>query len=155
LIISPTPSEPDCQNPFRFATRLIHLEEIHKRSAGRTFRQLCWKQLTQEPLLLRRAAPGEIPEDRGEPSVIHVLYVPTSIEVAGMFLPSDKAAVQVNQSATGFSQFLASLPKSCQHPMTARIEAERILEFPPRGEMHTGRKVAVFGPSRNHFINTT
>jgi hypothetical protein len=60
-----------------------------------------------------------------------------------MFLPSDKAAVQVNQSAAGFPQLLASLPESCQHPMTPRIEAEPILELLPSGEMHTGRKVAI------------
>jgi hypothetical protein len=72
-----------------------------------------------------------------------------------MFLPSDKAAVQVNQSAAGFPQFLAGLLESCQHPMTPRIEAEPILEFLPSGEMHTGRKVAIGRPFRNHCINTT
>jgi len=136
---------------------------------------------------LRPAAPGEIPEDGVEPGVVYALYVPTSIEVAWMFLVCDslsstlffnaarftlngkeirppvplgvtdlfnpalpvaelsgnKAAVQVNQSATGFPQLLASLPKSSQHPMTARIEAQPILEFPPRSEMHSGRKVGV------------
>ena len=94
-------------------------------------------------MLLSRAAPGEIPEDGVEPGVVHVLNVPTSIEVAGMFLPGDKAAVQVNQPATGFPLLLASLPESSQHPTPPRSEAEPILEFPPRGEMHTGRKVAV------------
>jgi len=60
-----------------------------------------------------------------------------------MFLPRDKAAVQVNQSATGFLQLLAGLPESCQHPMAPRIAAEPLLEFAPRGEMHSGWKVAV------------
>jgi hypothetical protein len=104
---------------------------------------LCRKQIAQEPLLLRRAAPGEIPEDGVEPGVVHVLNVPTSVEVAGMFLPCDKAGIQVNQSASGFPQLLASLPESCEHPMTPRIEAEPILGLLPSGEMHTKRKVAI------------
>src|SRR5208283_2021258 len=121
----------------------VHLEEIHERPAGRTFRQLCRKQLAQKPLLLRRAAPGEIPEDWIEPGVVDVLHVPTSIEVAGALLPGDKAAVQVNQSATRFPQLLASPPESCQHPMTPRIKGEPILKLRPSDEMHTGRKVTV------------
>src|ERR1017187_5930368 len=83
-------------------------------------------------MLLRGAAPGEIPEDCVEPGVVHVLHVPTSIEAAGMFLPSDKAAVQVNQSAAGFLHLLASLRESCQHPMTPRIEAEPIPRSPAK-----------------------
>jgi len=46
-----------------------------------------------------------------------------------MFLLGHEASVQVNQSAAGFPQLLASLPESRQHPMTTRIEAEPILEF--------------------------
>jgi hypothetical protein len=82
----------------------------------------------EESLLLRRAAPGKIPEDGVEPGVVNVLHVPTSIEVAGVFLPGDKAAAQVNQSATRSPQLLASLPESCQHPMTWRMKSEPILK---------------------------
>lgn len=128
---------------FRFAAHAIHVEEIHERLSGRTFRQLCRKQLSQKPLLLRRAGPGEIPENWIEPGVVDTLNVPTSVEVAGAFLPGDKAAVRVNQSATRFPQLLASMPESCQHPMSPRIKGEPILKLRPSGEMHTGRKVTV------------
>jgi hypothetical protein len=62
-----------------------------------------------------------------------------------MFLAGDKAAVQVqvDQSAAGFPQLVASVPESCQHPETPRIEAEPVLKLPPSGEAHAGRKVAV------------
>jgi hypothetical protein len=116
---------------------------------------LCWKQLAQEPPLLRRPATGEIQEDWVEPGIVHVLYVPTGIEVTGMFLPGDKAAIQVNRSTAGFPQLLSSLPESRQHPLTPRIETEPILEFQPSGEMYSGRKIAIGRPFRNHCINTT
>jgi hypothetical protein len=90
-----------------------------------------------------RPALGEIPEEWIEPCVVNILHVPTSIEVAGAFLPGDKATVQVDQSATRFPQLVASLPESCQHPMTPRIKGEPILKLRPSDEMHTGRKVTV------------
>ncbi len=104
-----------------------------------------WVTLTEHKwvILAERRRPGEIPEDWIESGVVDILNVPTSIEVAGAFLPGDKAAVQVNQSATRFPQLLASLPESCQHPMTPRIKGEPILKLRPSDEMHTGRKVTV------------
>jgi hypothetical protein len=43
-----------------------------------------------------------------------------------MFLPGHETAVQVNQSAAGFPQLLASAPESCLQALTPRIETEAI-----------------------------
>jgi hypothetical protein len=53
------------RTPFGWPLLLFTWKKSTKRPAGRAFRQFCRKKLAQEPLLLRRAAPGKNPRRRG------------------------------------------------------------------------------------------
>jgi len=130
-------SQPDCQKPLRFATHLIHLEEIHKRLRSH-FRH-CAGTIAQEPLLLA-ARNREKSRRLRRACLPHVSHVPNKASKSpdvpsGDKLPSGKPI------AAGFPHS----SHACRNPASiddARIEAEPS-SIPAKWRNAHRRKVAI------------
>ena len=92
------------EEAFARAGGLVLLEVVHEASSGWVSRQLGGEQLAAALRLLRSTPIGEVEQDGIKEPRVDVSGFPAGVEVAGLVLGRDEAAVDVGPRPAGVSQ---------------------------------------------------